>query len=101
MRVVESQPGFALCEVDGELRRIDTLLVGEPPVGAWLLTFLDTAREVLREEHAIQIRDALQALQQVMRGDGFPEYLFQDLLEREPELPAFLQDAATERPTGE
>lgn len=91
MRVIETQTGFALCQTEGGVRRIDTLLVGDQPVGAWLLTFLDCAREVLSEERAFQIRDALRAVELAMRGAAVPEHLFQDLIDREPQLPAFLR----------
>jgi hydrogenase expression/formation protein HypC len=94
MKVVESSPGSALCETrDGTSRRIDTMLIGEQPVGTWLLTFLDTAREVLSAEQAAQISNALQAVEMALQGDANIDHLFQDLIDREPELPAFLRSA--------
>ena len=101
MRVIGSQAGFALCEAQGRQQLVDTLLVGEQPVGTWLLTFLDSAREVLSEERALQIRGALQAVELAMQGADVPDLLFQDLLEHEPELPAFLRDIHDEYPSGE
>jgi hydrogenase expression/formation protein HypC len=90
MQVVESREGFALCLVHGEPRRIDTLLVGEQPAGTWLLTFLDTAREVLTPAAARRALDALQAVDMAMQGRAGFDHLFRDLIEREPELPEFL-----------
>ena len=93
MQVVAVEPGAAWCEGMGERRRVDMLLVGEQPVGSWLLVFLDTAREVIDEEQARRTADALQAVQLAMQGEARVEHLFADLIEREPELPAFLQPA--------
>lgn len=101
MQVLEMAEGSALCEVDGEVRRIDTLLVGEQQPGTWLLTFLDTAREVLSVEKAQQIREALQALDLAMQGDAAVDHLFADLVEREPQLPDFLRPTANEQTTGD
>jgi hydrogenase expression/formation protein HypC len=102
MRVVESHPSYALCETaDGATRRIDTLLLGEQPVGTWLLTFLDTAREVLSDESAAQISAALQAVELAMRGETSIDHLFQDLVDREPELPDFLRAASGEPDQGD
>lgn len=96
MQVRETGPGYALCEADGRLRRIDTLLVGDPPTGAWLLTFLDTAREVISAEHARQVSQALQALGLAMQGQADVDGLFADLVGREPPLPDFLRPANDE-----
>ena len=68
MQVVEPGSGYAVCEGLGERRRVCTLLVGDQPVGAWLLVFLDSAREVLSESDAKRVADAVRALQLVMSG---------------------------------
>jgi hydrogenase expression/formation protein HypC len=91
MQVVSCETGFALCEGMGEQRRVNTLLVGEQPPGTWLMVFLDSAREVLSETDAQQITAALQALDLAMRGDTSIDHLFADLVDREPQLPDFLQ----------
>jgi len=97
MQVVENAEGHAMCVADGQLQRVDTMLVGEQPVGTWLLIFLDTAREVLTAERATQIRQALQAVDRVMQGavqgDAGLDQLFPDLVDREPQLPAFLRES--------
>ncbi len=90
MQVVENGDGYALCEADGERRHIDTLLVGEQPAGTWLLTFLDTAREVLTPKAAEQISHALQALDLAMHGEVGIDRFLRDLIDREPVLPDFL-----------
>lgn len=101
MQVVESYEGGALCAVNGELRQIDTMLVGNQPPGTWLLTFVDTAREVLAPENAKEICMALDALQQAMQGAEHDfDHLFADLADREPQLPDFLRPPPDEPTTG-
>lgn len=101
MQVREAGDGYALCEVDGEVRYIDTLLVGAQLPGTWLLTFLDAAREVLTADKAQQIREALLAVELAMQGEAGVDHLFAGLVGREPQLPAFLQAAANEQTTGD
>ncbi len=43
MQVVEPGPHISLCSGDGKTRSIDMSLVGEQPVGTWLLVFLDAS----------------------------------------------------------
>ncbi|MEJ2404405.1 MAG: HypC/HybG/HupF family hydrogenase formation chaperone [Candidatus Thiodiazotropha sp.] len=94
MRVIDCFPGYALCEThDGVSYRIDTLLLGDQIPGTWLLTFLETAREVISEKHAAQVHAALQAVEMAMQGETHIEHLFQDLIDREPSLPEFLRPA--------
>ncbi len=94
MRVIDCFPGYALCEThDGVGYRIDTLLLGDQVPGTWLLTFVETAREVISEKHAAQVHDALHALQLAMQGETRIDHLFQDLIDREPSLPDFLRNA--------
>lgn len=95
MEVIECGEGYALCRANAELRRIDTMLVGTPEPGTWLLTFLDTAREVITAETARQVNDALQALELVSSGTDSIDHLFADLVDREPVLPDFLVPDST------
>jgi hydrogenase expression/formation protein HypC len=93
MQVVESGFGYARCEGMGMQREVETLLVGEQPPGTWLLIFLDSAREVLSEEDAARITDAVKAVDLIMQNDGAIsqsslenetiEALFADLIDRE------------------
>ena len=95
LRVVESHGTFAWCEADGQREQLDMMLVGEQPVGTWVLGFLGTARQVLGDEEAAQARAARQALAAVLRGDGTVDAFFADLVDRVPELPAHLRKALT------
>lgn len=91
MQVVETGDGYALCEGLGQRRQINTLLVGDQPVGTWLMTFLDTAREILTADDAAKITDAVQAVNLVMQGATDVDHLFADLVDREPVLPDSIQ----------
>jgi hydrogenase expression/formation protein HypC len=91
MQVIVSEGSSAICQGMGERRRVDTMLVGDQPVGSWLLVFVDAAREVLTEQGAKQIQQALQALDRVLQGDKEVGDLFADLVDREPRLPEHLR----------
>jgi hydrogenase expression/formation protein HypC len=93
MQIVALEGEHAWCEGMGERKRIDTLLIGQQPVGTWVLVFLDSAREVLEQEDAQRITQAVQAVNLAMQGEANVEHLFADLVNHEPELPAFLQTA--------
>lgn len=71
MRVVESDGFTALCERDGIVRRVDTMLVGEVPPGTILSVFIDQALRTMTEAEAEETNRALGALADVMSGlDG-------------------------------
>ena len=92
MQVVEAEPGrpWAWCDDGGERHRVDMLLVGDRPVGSWVLVFLGAAREPMEETQALRVRDALTALHAAAAGQAF-DHLFPDLVGREPTLPEFLR----------
>jgi len=90
MQVIEAGPHWAWCQGPGEPAQVDTRLVGEQRPGTWLLVFLGAAREVLSEDRALLVLDALSALKAAAAGESF-DHLFPDLVEGEPELPAFLR----------
>jgi len=100
MQITETGFGYAICEGQGITRQVDTLLIGEQPVGTWILTFLDSAREVLSEDDAMKISNAVKAVDLVMNNNGklsrdgmdaqSIEALFADLTDREPPKPPSL-----------
>ncbi|MDI3323295.1 HypC/HybG/HupF family hydrogenase formation chaperone [Pontibacterium granulatum] len=93
MQVIRSEEGSALCSNGSEQQWVDLSLVGEQARDTWVLVFLDAAREVLDESRALQIRDALSAVQAVMAGrEANLDDLFADLVDREPQLPPHLQN---------
>lgn len=97
MQVVETRDGYALCDGMGERREINTQLVGDQPPGTWLLTFLDSAREVLTAEDAALISDALTAVSRVMQGDTNVEHLFADIINAERPRPVSNDGPAAHR----
>ncbi len=90
MTVRESNGHAALCERRGEVRPVSMLLIGPVPVGTQVLVHVDSAVRVLDAAEARQIDDALDGVAAALAGQPF-EHLFADLIDREPELPAFLR----------
>lgn len=100
MEVSEVFDSFCLCmDSSGTPIAIDTLLIPTPSPGDWVLTFLNTAREIISRERAGEVLNALQALSKANSGENF-EHLFADLIDREPQLPAFLQPAGATAKNG-
>lgn len=88
-----SVEGIAAQATDGrEETQIDLSLTGPLPVGAWVLTFLGTAREVITQDEAQKIAAALDGLRALMEGGDLGD-AFADLEERSPSLPPHLQAA--------
>lgn len=94
MQVVEPGELYARCQGPQGACLVDMRLVGCQPAGAWMLVFLDAAREVIDAARAAQIQDALLALDQAMRGDADLDRWFPDLANRQPQLPDFLRPQA-------
>lgn len=84
---------LAATATDGKTKHlIDLALTGPLEPGTWVLTFLGTAREVLSEDDAIKIKNALGGLAALMEGRDIGD-AFADLDNREPQLPPHLQAA--------
>ncbi|WP_299179406.1 HypC/HybG/HupF family hydrogenase formation chaperone [uncultured Neptuniibacter sp.] len=93
MQIESSDAQTAICRHGEVQERVDISLLGVQPPGTWVLVFLGAAREILSEERACQIQNALQAVAAVMQGETADvDSLFSDLLEREPQLPPHLQN---------
>lgn len=90
----------AMCQGRNGVERLDTLLIGALEPGQWVLGFLGAAREVIDAERAAQVEDALVALESILHGAGSSDELihaaFADLIDREPQLPEFLQPKSTQ-----
>jgi hydrogenase expression/formation protein HypC len=67
------------------------MLIGPQPAGTRVLVHIDTAVRVLDSAEAEAIDRALEGLAAAIDGRAF-EHLFQDLIDREPELPEHLRD---------
>ena len=92
MQVVEPVGSFAWCEAEGEREHLDMILIGQQPVGTWVLGFQGTARQVLSATEAAQARAGRLALAAVLAGDSCVDEYFADLVGREPQLPAHLRN---------
>lgn len=68
VQIVRPGPVSALCRGRNGEEEVNMLLVGEQPAGAWVLSFLGWAREVLSEQQAREIDLALDGLQEIMDG---------------------------------
>jgi hydrogenase assembly chaperone HypC/HupF len=103
MQVVSCAGYVAHCQTPSSavapVETVDLSLVGECQPGTWVLVFLGAAREVLAEATALQMLDALSALQLVSAGEDQFDHLFADLVEREPQLPDHLKDLVGKPPT--
>lgn len=100
MRVLRRQDMFAWCDGRGQQRHVNLALVGEVNEGDWVLVHLDTASEVISPERVDEVNRALDAVEQAMNGD-FEADLFDDLLNREPQLPEFLRASTEQNNPGE
>jgi hydrogenase expression/formation protein HypC len=90
MQVIEVGVGRARCSSRSGEHTVDTILVGAPECGAWLMVSLGVARAVISEDVARQTADALEALEMAMRGETGFDHLFADLINRAPQLPEAL-----------
>jgi hydrogenase expression/formation protein HypC len=91
MRIVSCADGTALAVGRGEQARLNVLMVGNPAPGSWVLAFRGTALRVMSDDDAAQTNAALDALAAVLAGGDDIDVHFQDLIDREPQLPAHLQ----------
>lgn len=90
MRIIETDGMSALCEFRGEQRRVSVLLLSNPPVGAHVLVFIDTAIRLLDMDEAGLIGAAIDGLDAALDGEDYDRF-FADLIDREPQLPAHLR----------
>ena len=70
MQIVEPGELMALCRGRNGEERVNMMLIGPQPEGAWVLNFLGSAREVLSEEDAVNINKALDGLMAIMQGES-------------------------------
>jgi hydrogenase expression/formation protein HypC len=78
MRVIESDGFTALCEIRGEQRRVNVMLIEGAEPGAWVLIHAGNAVRLLEEEEAARIVEALEALNAALNGESVDGY-FADL----------------------
>ena len=91
MQVVAGGTGRAQCEGRGQRELLDLMLVGDQPVGTWVLAFRGAAMRVMSVEEARETNGALDALEAVLAGENDINAHFADLVDREPVLPDHLK----------
>lgn len=69
MQVIAIEPGHARCAGRGEIRRVNTALVGAVAPDEWLLIFIDSAQERISPERAQEINGTLDLMEAAMEGD--------------------------------
>lgn len=86
VKVLEDRDFMALCTGRNGEEEVNMMLTGPQPPGTWVLNFLGSAREILTEEDAVKINNALDALAAVMSGDPNVDVdaYFPDLTDRVP-----------------
>jgi hydrogenase expression/formation protein HypC len=65
--------------------RVNMMLIGQQPVGTWILASLGLAKEVIDDDERALIEDALAALSASLDGDYDPTQHFADLHDRRNE----------------
>ena len=69
VKIVESGEFVSRAEGRNGVVEVNMMLIGEQPVGTWVLNFLGTAREVLTEQQAEEMNLALDGLSEIMSGN--------------------------------
>lgn len=93
MRIERVDGLSAVCSGAGRSETVTLALIGEAAPGEHVLVYLGSAVRRLEAEEARQITDAIAAVDAASRGEAF-DHLIQDLIDREPELPAHLRPAS-------
>lgn len=91
MRIVVANGAIAQCEGRGRSERVDLALVGDQPVGTWILAHAGSAVRTLTAAEAAATSAALDALEAAIAGEANFDAYFADLVDREPLLPAHLK----------
>ena len=68
VQVMQSHELMSVCRGRNGIEHVNMLLLGQQPVGTWVLSFLGWAREVIDEQQARDIDLALDGMQKIMGG---------------------------------
>lgn len=90
MTVVSGDALQAVCERKGERETVSMLLIGSQEPGTCVLVHLGTAMRILDADESRSVDAALDGLAAALNGEDFDSF-FSDLIDREPQLPAFLR----------
>jgi len=91
MRVLHFDNGMAECAGQGRSERLNLMLIGDVPVGTWVLAHQGSALRTMSEDEALRTGEALAALEAALAGNDVDAF-FADLIAREPRLPPHLED---------
>ena len=83
---------LAGCEDRGVKTQVDISLTPDVQVNQWVLVFLGASRQVLSDEKAAEICDALAALEAATEGANLDRF-FPDLTNSAPSLPPHMEAA--------
>jgi hydrogenase expression/formation protein HypC len=83
---------LAACEDRGTRTDVDISLTPDVQVDQWVLVFLGASRQVLSDEKAAEICDALAALEAATEGANL-DHFFPDLTNSAPSLPPHMEAA--------
>lgn len=94
MQVFRVEPGHAWVAGRGEVKRVDTALIGDCAEHDWLLVFLDAARERIDAQRAAEVNAVLDLVQGALAGapEAFADTAF--------ELPSRMDPTALAALTG-
>jgi hydrogenase expression/formation protein HypC len=70
MMIIEQREFSALCRGRNGEKVIETMLIGPQPQGTWILKHMGSAREVISAEEAGKIEAALEAVDNLARGEA-------------------------------
>lgn len=76
---IEADGDLAVVERHGRRERVNMMLLGEQPVGTWVLVSLGFAKEVVETEELALIEEALAALAASLDGSYDAGEWFRDL----------------------
>ncbi len=76
VQVLETGNCVALCSGLNGDEQVNMMLIGDQPVGTWVLNYLGSARRTLSESEAMDINQALKDLQALVSGET------EDVIER-------------------
>lgn len=91
MRVLHIDNGMAECAGQGRSERLNLMLVGDVPLGNWVLAHQGSALRTMSEDEALRTGEALAALEAALAGNDVDAF-FADLIARGPRLPPHLKD---------
>jgi hydrogenase expression/formation protein HypC len=92
MKIVSVSEPRPWGEGRGLRQQLDVMLIGDQPIGTWVLAFQGSAMRVMTADEAMQTNDALDALEAVLAGATNLDAYFTDLVDRDRTFPAHTEE---------